>query len=264
MDASADERLTRGIDLDDRVVVGVGRERELDVAAALDAERPDDGQGRGAEPLVDRVGQRLDGRDHDGVAGMDAQRIDVLHGADRDAGVVRVAHDLVLDLLPADQAALDHHLADGAQPEAGAAALPIRLLGVHDAAAGATQREGGPDDRGQADDAQGVVDARLAFCVRGPLDDHRRRVRLADAVEQVAEPLPVLGHLDGLDGRAQQSRAEALQQAGMRHLDGQVEGRLAAEAGQDALGPLPFQDALHGCHGQRLEIDARPRRPDRS
>ena len=54
------------------------------------------------------------GRDDDRVAGVDAERIDVLHGADRDARVIRVAHDLVLDLLPADEAALDHDLADGA------------------------------------------------------------------------------------------------------------------------------------------------------
>ena len=43
------------VDLDDGVVSGVGRERELDVAAALDAERPDDRQGGAAQPLVDLV-----------------------------------------------------------------------------------------------------------------------------------------------------------------------------------------------------------------
>ena len=82
-----------------------------------------------AQPLVDRVGQRLDGRDDDRVAGVDAQRVDVLHGADGDARVVRVAHHLVLDLLPAHEAVLDHDLADGAQAQAGADALAVRLLG---------------------------------------------------------------------------------------------------------------------------------------
>ncbi len=119
LDASAEERLTRGIDLDDRVVGGVGRQRELDVAAALHAEGADDGERGGAESLVDRIGQRLDGRDDDGVARVDAQRVDVLHGAHGDAGVVRVAHHLVLDLLPAHETALDHDLADGAQAQAG-------------------------------------------------------------------------------------------------------------------------------------------------
>ena len=99
------------VDLDHRVLGRVGRERELDVAAALDAERPDDRERRAAQPLVDLVGERLDRRDDDRVAGVDAQRVDVLHRAHGDARVLVVAHDLVLDLLPADEAALDHHLA---------------------------------------------------------------------------------------------------------------------------------------------------------
>ena len=49
--AAADPR----VDLDDRVLGRVRRERELDVAAALDAERPDDRERRAPEPLVDRV-----------------------------------------------------------------------------------------------------------------------------------------------------------------------------------------------------------------
>ena len=49
-----------------------------------------------------------------------------------------------------------------------------------------------------------------------PFDDEGRRIGLADGVEQVAEALAVLGHLDGLDGRAQQARAGALEDAGPR------------------------------------------------
>ena len=71
------------------------------------------------------VGQRLDRRDDDRVAGVDAERVDVLHRAHRDARVVGVAHDLVLDLLPADQAALDHDLADRAGAQAGPDALAV-------------------------------------------------------------------------------------------------------------------------------------------
>ena len=85
---------------------------------------------RAPEPLVDRVGQRLDRRDDDRVAGVDAERVDVLHRAHGDARVVGVAHDLVLDLLPADEAALDHDLADRARPQPGPDALPVGLLGA--------------------------------------------------------------------------------------------------------------------------------------
>ena len=41
-------------------------------------------------------GQRLDGRDGDAVAGVDAHRIEVLDGADDDAVVGLVAHDFHL------------------------------------------------------------------------------------------------------------------------------------------------------------------------
>ena len=41
------------VDLDDGVLGRVGREGELDVAATLDAERPDDREGRAAQALVD-------------------------------------------------------------------------------------------------------------------------------------------------------------------------------------------------------------------
>ena len=67
--------------------------------------------------------------------------------------------------------------------------------------------------------------------------------------------LPVLGHLDGLDGRAQEPRAVPLQQPGVRDVHGQVERRLAAQTGQDAVRPLALQDALHGRHRERLEVD---------
>ena len=41
---------------------------------------------------------------------MDSHRVEVLHVADGDAGVAEVAHDLVLDLLPAREVLLDQHL----------------------------------------------------------------------------------------------------------------------------------------------------------
>ena len=89
------------------------RQPELDVAAAFDAQRADDLQRRRAQHLVLLVGQRLARRDDDAVAGVHAHRVEVLHVADRDAVVGAVAHHLVLDLFPAEQAALDQHLVIG-------------------------------------------------------------------------------------------------------------------------------------------------------
>ena len=126
---------------------------------------------------------------------------------------------------------------------------------LDDAAAGAAEREGRPDDGRQADALEGAVGRRVPHGVVRAPDDLRRRVGLADALEQVPEALAVLGHLDGLEGRAQERHAEALQDALAGQRRGQVEGRLAAQAGQDPVRPLTLQDALHGGDRERLEVD---------
>jgi len=59
--------------------------------------------------------EHLAGRDDDGVSGVDAERVEVLHVADGDAVVVAVAHDLVLDLLPPLHRLLDKDLGRATQ-----------------------------------------------------------------------------------------------------------------------------------------------------
>ena len=54
----------------------------LDVALTHHAQVPDDLDSRGPEDVILPVGERLAGRDHDGLARMDAQRVQVLHVAD--------------------------------------------------------------------------------------------------------------------------------------------------------------------------------------
>ena len=60
--------------------------------------------------MVFRIGERLRGRNDDRLARVDAQRVEVLHVADRDTVVIAVAHHLVLYLLPALQRLLNQHL----------------------------------------------------------------------------------------------------------------------------------------------------------
>src|SRR5262249_52262797 len=79
------------IDLDDIEVERAGVERELDIAATLYTERPNNAQRRRTQHLILTVGERLTGRDDDTVAGMHAEWIEVLHVADGDAGVGAVA-----------------------------------------------------------------------------------------------------------------------------------------------------------------------------
>ena len=92
---------------------------ELDVGAARgDADGAGAGEGGVAEPLQLAVGERLLRRHRPRVAGVDADRIEVLDRADDDAVARRVDDDLELELLPALERALDEHLADRARVEA--------------------------------------------------------------------------------------------------------------------------------------------------
>ena len=204
---------------------------------------------------MDLVGQRLDRGDHDRIAGVDAERVDVLHRAHRDARVVGIAHDLVLDLLPADEAALDHDLVDRAGAQAGPDPLPVGRFRLDDPAAGAAQREGRPDDGRQPDLLERPVRGLFTLRGRQPLDDRARRVRLVDPIEQVAERLAVLGHPDRLERRPEQADVVALEDARLGEGRGQVEGRLPAEAGKEALGLLARDDGLDRFDRQRLEVD---------
>ena len=63
-----------------------------------------------AQLVIFRVGECLRRSDNDRLAGVDAERVEVLHVADCDTVVVAVAHYLVLYLLPALETLLDEHL----------------------------------------------------------------------------------------------------------------------------------------------------------
>ena len=138
------------VDLDDAVVGALRVERVLDVALADDAEVADRLDRDAAEQLVLLVVERLRRRDDDGLARVDAHRVEVLHVADGDAVVAAVADDLVLDLLPAAQVLLDEHLRHAAGE--GAAEGGVELgLGLDDAAALAAEREAAAEHDREAD-----------------------------------------------------------------------------------------------------------------
>ena len=126
---------------------GFGIDGELDVRAArLDADFADDRGGRVAHALIFLVGKRLRGRDGDGIAGVNAHRVDILDRADHDEVVAKVAHHLELEFLPADHRFLDQRLMDGARVESARDGVGKFLVVVGDRAAGAAQRERRTDD----------------------------------------------------------------------------------------------------------------------
>ena len=72
--------------------------------------------------------------------------------------------------------------------------------------------------------------------------------------EQILEQLAVFGGADRLDGRAQDLHVVAFEDAAVGELDGQVEAGLAAEAGEQRVGPLAGDDQLEELGGERLDV----------
>ena len=112
----------------------------------------------------------------------------------------------------------------------------------------------GTDDRRQPDIRQGGVGRCRSFRRGDALDDVRRRIGLADPVEQIAERLAILGHLDGPQWRAEKADPVPLQDAGLRQLHRQVQAGLSAEAGEQTLRPLDGDDRLDRLDRERLQV----------
>ena len=96
--------------------------------------------------MVLAVGEGLRGGDNDALAGMDAQRVEVLHVADGDAVVVTVAHHLILDLFPPLERLLDEELV-GIVESLGGEGTQL-LLVVAEAGAQSPEGVGGTYDDG--------------------------------------------------------------------------------------------------------------------
>ena len=99
-----------GVHFNHAVVFRFGVEGILHVTLAHDTDVADDADGQLAELVILAVGQRLARRNDDALARVDAQRVEVLHVAHRDAVVEAVAHHLVFHLFPSLQALFHKHL----------------------------------------------------------------------------------------------------------------------------------------------------------
>ena len=157
--------------------------------------------------------------------------------AHRDARVGRVAHDLVLDLLPAGQVALDDDLADGAR-RAGRCA---RVRGTPPRSATMPPPEPPSVNAGRMTAGRPISASAprvRSWRSRGrrALDHDRRRIGLADLVEQRAEalrdPRPSRSPRAACPAGVSRCRSSTPSRG---ELHAQVQRRLAAQAGQDAV-----------------------------
>ena len=238
-----------GVYLDDRILKGGGVQGKLAVASAFHPQGPHNVEGGGAEhlKLFVREGHR---RGHnDGIAGVDAHRVHILHGADGDAVALAIPDDLKLDLLPAGDALLHQNLGDGGKPQAVLGDLVELLHGVGDAAAGAAHGECRPDDDRQAD-LPNEVDAVLEVFHHFGGD-----AGLADLLHGVFEHLAVLRLVDGLPVGAQQLDVVGGQEALLIQLHGEGQTGLSAQGGKEAVRLFDLDDPLDGVDGQGLDVD---------
>ena len=238
-----------GVDFDDRIFEGIGVERKLAVAAALDAQFRDDLQGCAAQHLILFVCQRDGGSDDDGVARVDADGVEVFHRADGDDVAVAVAQHLELDLFPAVDVLFHQHLGDGREHEAVVRDGAQLLFVIGDAAARAAQREGGADNDGIAD----LVRHRHAFLYR--IGDIRGDDGLADLLHGLFEQLAIFRTVDGVDVGADELDPPLIEEALFGQLAADGQARLPAQRGEQAVRPLFDDDALDRFQRQRFEVD---------
>src|SRR2546422_2253566 len=240
------------VHLDDDQVAVHRIDRELDVGAArVHADLAHDHERGVAHALVLLVREGLRGRDGDAVAGVDPHRVEVLDGADDHDVVLRVAHDLELEFLPADDRALHQDLPDGARAEP-PVHVPFELLPVvGDVAARPAEGEGRANDDGETAD--------LLDHIRGvdavPDDDAIRRPQ-SDLHHGMLERLAVLSLADRLVARADELHAVLLQDALLVQTDGGVERGLPAHCGQERVRPLALDHLLDHVERDRLVVGA--------
>src|SRR5215211_1769122 len=179
---------------------------------------------------------------------MDAHGVYVLYGADHDDVICEVAHDLELELLPACDALFDEGAPYGASVEAvddGAAKFAVVGGG---GASFAAQGEAGPDDKWEAD----LCCQFLGF---GEAADRAAGGYIqADSAHGLGEELAVLGFTDRRDGRSEEFDACLLEDACLVEFDGEVEGGLASQGGEQRVGTLPAQYLGYGFGGEGLDV----------
>ena len=178
---------------------------------------------------------------------MDAHRIEVLDRADDDHVVLAVAHDLELELVPAEKGFLDQHLSDGALAQRPVQHGTQLGLGVRGAAAVAAERERRPEDDREGQPLRDLIQRR---------DDRRLGHFEPRRADGFAEELAVLGPLDHVQARADQLDAERGQDAGLGQLHRQIERRLAAHRRQERVRPLALEHGGDAFEVERLEVRA--------
>ena len=159
-----------------------------------------------------------------------------------------VAHYLQLIFLPAEQGALQHDLVGHGEVNTRGGHLDELSAVIGHAAAGTAEGKARANNDRKTD--------LLAGChnLFQGVDNSRFRHLETDLAHGVAEFLPSLGLADDLDIGGQQFHPIFFQHAHLGDLDRGVEAGLAAQGGQQGVGPLALDHLGHTFGGDRLDI----------
>ena len=180
---------------------------------------------------------------------MHADRVQILHGTDNDAVILVIPDDFQLDFLPACDGLLHQNLSDGTLLDAHLAVLHQFLFIGGNAAAGAPQGVCRADDHRVADS---VHDLQTFFHTGG---DVTGRDRLMDLFHQRLEGFPVLGLVDTFLVHSQKFHAVFLEYALLIQGHADIQARLSAETGQNAVRTFLLDDLRHRLFRDRLQVN---------
>ncbi len=160
-----------------------------------------------------------------------------------------IAHHLHLEFLPAEQRLLDQHLGHGRKIEPARDDLLEFLPVVSNAAARPAERVGRAHDERKPAEVRADL-ARLLDLVR---DSGARHVE-PDLDHAVLEKLAVLPFRNRSGIRPDELDAVLDERAACHKLHCGIERRLAAEGGQNRVGPLTCEDFLDHLGRDRLDV----------
>ena len=238
------------IDFNHIVLIRASVQRVLDIATAFNLQIADDADGRRAEHLKLLVRQRLRRRDDNGIPGVDADGIDIFHGADDNAVVRPVAHDFKFDFFPSGHASFDQNLGNRREFQSARRNFFHFVTVMRDAAARAAERvRRANDDR--------VADAIRKFHGRFQFFENIRfRHRLRNFFHRFLEKFAVFRVLDGVERRTQKFHAVFFQDAGIGERDGHIETDLPAQRRQKRVRAFFLDDLRHKFRRDRLDVHA--------
>ncbi len=218
-------------------------------APRVHTDLPDDGNGRITQYLIFFVREGLDRRHGDGISSVNPHGIHILDGADDNHIIGMVPHHLQFIFLPSQHRFLQLDLADKRCIQTGLGHAVQLFHVVGHPAAGAAQREAGPDNQRESD----------LFCdclhLRKIVGKPALGNAQADLVHGVAEKLSVFGLVDGFNGGADQFHVVLFKYPCFGGFDGGVQSGLASQSGQHSIRPFRSDHLAQGVRCDRFDID---------